>query len=153
MNTMKLTVFCDVTPCFVVYRYQRFGGTCGHEDKGIRFLECDGTYKPNHKASSVHTHFYLRSYLIYGIAKTRSTYITVQSVYIMWIFSILLNGDNMGFDLTRCFFPGGIIFGGRRMGIYVSSKINNCIFWNATPCNPLKVNRRFGATCRLHHKG
>jgi hypothetical protein len=22
-------------------------------------------------------------------------------------------------------------------------------FWDITPCNPLKVNRRFGGTCRL----
>jgi hypothetical protein len=24
------------------------------------------------------------------------------------------------------------------------------IFWDITPCSPLKVNRRFGETCRLH---
>jgi hypothetical protein len=24
------------------------------------------------------------------------------------------------------------------------------LFWNITPCNPLKVNRRFGGTCLLH---
>jgi hypothetical protein len=27
------------------------------------------------------------------------------------------------------------------------------IFWDITSCNPLKVYRRFGATCRLHLKG
>jgi hypothetical protein len=24
------------------------------------------------------------------------------------------------------------------------------IFWNITPCSPLKVNRRFGGTCHVH---
>jgi hypothetical protein len=27
------------------------------------------------------------------------------------------------------------------------------IFWDITPCSPLKVNRRFGGTCRLHLQG
>jgi hypothetical protein len=27
------------------------------------------------------------------------------------------------------------------------------VFWDITPCNPLKVGRRFGGTCRLHHQG
>jgi hypothetical protein len=25
--------------------------------------------------------------------------------------------------------------------------MKNSIFWDGTPCNPLKVNRRFGGTC------
>jgi hypothetical protein len=25
--------------------------------------------------------------------------------------------------------------------------------WNVTPCSPLKVNRRFGGTCRLYSSG
>jgi hypothetical protein len=25
------------------------------------------------------------------------------------------------------------------------------VFWDTMPCIPLKINRRFGATCRLHH--
>jgi hypothetical protein len=28
----------------------------------------------------------------------------------------------------------------------------NSIFWDITPCSPLKVNRRFGIECRLHHQ-
>jgi hypothetical protein len=32
------------------------------------------------------------------------------------------------------------------MCIYMKS----FIFWNITPCIPLKVNRRFGGTCRFH---
>jgi hypothetical protein len=28
--------------------------------------------------------------------------------------------------------------------------MNNSVFWGITPCSPLKVNRRFGGTCRLH---
>jgi hypothetical protein len=27
------------------------------------------------------------------------------------------------------------------------------LFWNITPCSPLKVSRRFGGTCRLHRQG
>jgi hypothetical protein len=27
------------------------------------------------------------------------------------------------------------------------------VFWNITPCRSLKVNRRFGGTCRLHVQG
>jgi hypothetical protein len=27
------------------------------------------------------------------------------------------------------------------------------IIWDITPCSPLKVNRRFGGTCRLHLQG
>jgi hypothetical protein len=27
------------------------------------------------------------------------------------------------------------------------------ISWDIAPCNPLKVNRRFGGTCRLHLQG
>jgi hypothetical protein len=26
------------------------------------------------------------------------------------------------------------------------------IIWVAMPCNPLKANRHFGGTCRLHHQ-
>jgi hypothetical protein len=28
--------------------------------------------------------------------------------------------------------------------------MKSSIFWDITPCSPLKVNRRFGGTCRLH---
>jgi hypothetical protein len=27
------------------------------------------------------------------------------------------------------------------------------IFWDITPCSPLKVNQRLGRTCRLHLQG
>jgi hypothetical protein len=27
------------------------------------------------------------------------------------------------------------------------------MFWDMTPCSPLKVNRRFRGTCRLHLQG
>jgi hypothetical protein len=27
------------------------------------------------------------------------------------------------------------------------------IFWDITPCSPLKFNRHFGGTCRLHLQG
>jgi hypothetical protein len=30
---------------------------------------------------------------------------------------------------------------------------NNPVFWYITPCSPLKINRRFGGTCRLHLQG
>jgi hypothetical protein len=28
--------------------------------------------------------------------------------------------------------------------------LKNSVIWDKTPCSPLKVNRRFGGTCRLH---
>jgi hypothetical protein len=31
--------------------------------------------------------------------------------------------------------------------------MKNSIFRDITPCSPLKVNRRFGGTCRLHLHG
>jgi hypothetical protein len=31
--------------------------------------------------------------------------------------------------------------------------LKNYVFWNITPCNLLKVNRRFRGTCRLHLQG
>jgi hypothetical protein len=31
--------------------------------------------------------------------------------------------------------------------------MKNYVFWNITPYSPLKVNRRFGGTCRLHLYG
>jgi hypothetical protein len=33
------------------------------------------------------------------------------------------------------------------------SNSKNTIFWAVTPCSPLKVNRRFGGTYRLHLQG
>jgi hypothetical protein len=34
-----------------------------------------------------------------------------------------------------------------------SRVMKSSIFWYITPCSPLKVNRRFGGTCRLHLHG
>jgi hypothetical protein len=31
--------------------------------------------------------------------------------------------------------------------------LKSSISWDITPCSPLKVNRRFGGTCRLHFQG
>jgi hypothetical protein len=31
--------------------------------------------------------------------------------------------------------------------------LKSTIIWDITPCSPLKVNRRFGGTCRLHLQG
>jgi hypothetical protein len=31
--------------------------------------------------------------------------------------------------------------------------LKSCIFWNMTPCNPLRVSRRFRETCRLLLQG
>jgi hypothetical protein len=33
------------------------------------------------------------------------------------------------------------------------SHLKRSVFWNITPCSLLKVNRRFGGTCRLHLQG
>jgi hypothetical protein len=29
-------------------------------------------------------------------------------------------------------------------------RLKNSVLWDITPCSPLKVNRSFGTTCRLH---
>jgi hypothetical protein len=31
--------------------------------------------------------------------------------------------------------------------------MENVVFWDITPCSPLKFNRRFGGTYRLHFQG
>jgi hypothetical protein len=31
--------------------------------------------------------------------------------------------------------------------------MKNYIFWDITPCSPLKVNRHFGGTCHIHRLG
>jgi hypothetical protein len=31
--------------------------------------------------------------------------------------------------------------------------MKSSVLWGITPCSPLKVNRRFGGTCRLHLQG
>jgi hypothetical protein len=33
------------------------------------------------------------------------------------------------------------------------SNLKSSIFWDITPCSPLKVNGRFRGTCRLHFQG
>jgi hypothetical protein len=33
------------------------------------------------------------------------------------------------------------------------SSLKSSVFWDITPCSPLKVNWRFGGTCRLHLQG
>jgi hypothetical protein len=40
-------------------------------------------------------------------------------------------------------------FNNVRTGITMESSM----FCNITPCSPLKVNQRFGGTCRLHLQG
>jgi hypothetical protein len=37
--------------------------------------------------------------------------------------------------------------------ILIAVFINTFIFWNIIPCDPLKVNRRFGRTYGLHIQG
>jgi hypothetical protein len=31
--------------------------------------------------------------------------------------------------------------------------MKSTLLWDTTPCSPMKVNRRFGGTCRLHLQG
>jgi hypothetical protein len=35
----------------------------------------------------------------------------------------------------------------------IKNTMKRPIFWNITPCSPLKVNQRFGGKCRLHLQG
>jgi hypothetical protein len=43
----------------------------------------------------------------------------------------------------------------RNVGFDVLTAVvmKSSIFWDITPCNPLRINRRFGGTCRLHIQG
>jgi hypothetical protein len=34
--------------------------------------------------------------------------------------------------------------------VLTTEVMKSSLFWDITPCSPLKVNRRFGATCGLH---
>jgi hypothetical protein len=34
--------------------------------------------------------------------------------------------------------------------VLIALVMKSSIFWDIMPCNPLKANRRFGGTCRLH---
>jgi hypothetical protein len=40
-----------------------------------------------------------------------------------------------------------------RLKFHTCLSVKGAIFWYTTPCSPLKVNRRFGGTCRLHRQG
>jgi hypothetical protein len=35
----------------------------------------------------------------------------------------------------------------------ITAVVMSYIFWDTTPCSPLKVNQCFGGTCRLHLQG
>jgi hypothetical protein len=37
-----------------------------------------------------------------------------------------------------------------RLEVLTAVVLNNTIFWDITPCSPLKVNRSFGGTYLLH---
>jgi hypothetical protein len=36
---------------------------------------------------------------------------------------------------------------------FTKANKTHLVFWDITPCNPLKVNERFRGTCRLHFQG
>jgi hypothetical protein len=40
-----------------------------------------------------------------------------------------------------------------RFEVLTAVFMKNAIFWDITPCIPLKINRRFGGTYRLHLQG
>jgi hypothetical protein len=40
-----------------------------------------------------------------------------------------------------------------RFEVLIAVVMKVSIFWDITPCSPLKVNGRFGGTCRLHIQG
>jgi hypothetical protein len=40
-----------------------------------------------------------------------------------------------------------------RLEVLTAVVMKSNIFWDITPCSPLKVNRRFGGTYRLHLQG
>jgi hypothetical protein len=38
-------------------------------------------------------------------------------------------------------------------GVLTTMVMKSTIFWDITPCSPLKVNRRFGGKCYLYRQG
>jgi hypothetical protein len=50
--------------------------------------------------------------------------------------------------LVKAIFPYNVGF-----GVLTAVVMNSFVFWDIMPCSPLKVDRRFGATCRLHLQG
>jgi hypothetical protein len=40
-----------------------------------------------------------------------------------------------------------------RFEVLTAMVMKRFVFWDITPCSPLKVNRRFGGTCRIHLQG
>jgi hypothetical protein len=40
-----------------------------------------------------------------------------------------------------------------RIEVLTAVVMKSTVFWGITLCNPLKANRRFGGTCRLHIQG
>jgi hypothetical protein len=36
--------------------------------------------------------------------------------------------------------------------VLIAVVMKSSIFWDLTQCSPLKFNRRFGGTCRLHFR-
>jgi hypothetical protein len=41
----------------------------------------------------------------------------------------------------------------RKNQIKTEEKLKGSVFWDITQCSPMKVNRRFRGTCRLHLQG
>jgi hypothetical protein len=54
--------------------------------------------------------------------------------------------DTHGYNDKLCFSCVGLEF-------LTPVVIKSSVFWDMTPCSPLKTNRRFGGTCRLHLQG
>jgi hypothetical protein len=39
------------------------------------------------------------------------------------------------------------------INVQLDIRLRSSVFWDITPCSPLKVNQNFGGTCRLHLQG
>jgi hypothetical protein len=61
-----------------------------------------------------------------------------EACYIVWLFHCIRNASGMYYLLYE--FLTAVV-------------MTNPIFWDITQCSPLKVNRCFGGTCRLHLQG
>jgi hypothetical protein len=61
-------------------------------------------------------------------------YHTHHAPDIHWFLNPINSVDSIGFEV-------------------LTAVVRSSIYWNITPCSPLKVNRRFGETYRLHLQG
>jgi hypothetical protein len=78
------------------------------------------------------------------------TYYQVGESFVKWLWKTRDFGNLRGYSEDHCW-----VLSTRPAGFEVITAVvmKSTIFCDITPCSPLKVNRRFGGTYRLHLQG